>query len=186
MDTSTIEDMITLCDGNISKSIAAGDVKAVRAFAKKHKHLSLKPQTVQALCGFCLFSQSQINEPSNENAIAIIGEGKKMGLCAAKIARIKNVLTTLLFQLPTEYFDLAFKDLKGAGGGFVFVNLCNNYEGNLWTGMQAIMDDLLILGQAAGRVKNLTKSDISDCMPNYYIILKKPASVKTVPLSTLL
>jgi hypothetical protein len=65
-----------------------------------------------------------------------------------------------LSHLPLEFFNEA-----GSGGGGTFLNLCYRSDGDLWTGDQSVMEALVALGIALGRVKVLVPRYLWDILP---------------------
>jgi len=73
----------------------------------------------------------------------------------------------MLSQLPKEFY-------KDSGGGMTFLNACNNSNGEQWTGLHSVMEQLFVLGIASSKVECLLPRDIWSMllggMP-YYVIL---------------
>lgn len=78
-------------------------------------------------------------------------------------------INTLLNELPDQFH-------AGRGGGWSFLNACDDRHGNQWTGLQQIMEELFLLGMAIGRVRYCLPRDMWDVMPGGvpYLIVDKP------------
>jgi hypothetical protein len=61
----------------------------------------------------------------------------------------KTEIAGMLAQLPNEFIDNA----AGGGGGWSFLNACNDRDGNQWTGLHLVMEQLVLLGLGAGQVQ---------------------------------
>ena len=73
----------------------------------------------------------------------------------------------MLSNLPASF-------QKESGGGMSFLKACEDSEGNQWTGLHKIMDQLFLLGQAAGLVKCLMPREVWGMLPGgvpYYVVL---------------
>lgn len=62
----------------------------------------------------------------------------------------------VLRQLPAPFID---------EGGWSFLNLCMDREGNQWTGSHQTMEQLMMLGMATGMVKILFPRDLWSILP---------------------
>jgi hypothetical protein len=92
----------------------------------------------------CLFKDGE----STEEYKAGEGITKKVGFHPERLKESELVITELLDELPD-----AFK--RASGGGWSFLNLCEDKHGNQWTGMYQIMEELVILGVATNKVSYL-------------------------------
>ena len=64
----------------------------------------------------------------------------------------------ILAELPDE-----FQSTKG--GGWSFLNACNDRDGNQWTGQHSVMEELFCLGIAAGKAKYLMPREMWSVLP---------------------
>lgn len=64
----------------------------------------------------------------------------------------------LLSQLPDEFHI-------DKGGGWSFLNACNDRDGEQWTGFHATMEKLLMLGIASGQARILLPREMWDVLP---------------------
>jgi len=108
------------------------------------------------------------NEKSNEQPIIVQGVKTKVALKPSKIEQHKEDIISMVDQLPD-----AFKEDKG--GGMPFLELCHDNDGNQWTGLHVIMDQLVVLGQAVDKISFLVERKywlgISGAMQ--YLVIKK-------------
>lgn len=126
---------------------------------------SLNPITVEDIWKDCVV------DPENENAdtVRVSGVVHTFLYDKPRLERHRDEIKTLLLDLPTEFRATEF----GGGGGWSFLNACNDREGNLWTGMHLIMEFLFTLGEALGYAKCLLPRDIWRVLPGgmpYYMV----------------
>lgn len=79
----------------------------------------------------------------------------------------RQQIAELLAELPEEYHATT-------GGGWTFLNMCNDRHGNLWTGEHAIMERLVMLGIATDQVSFLMPRDMWPSLPGgmpYIVVL---------------
>lgn len=72
----------------------------------------------------------------------------------------------LLAELPDQF-------RKSGGGGWSFLNACQDRHGRLWTGEHRVMDQLFMLGVAIGAVSLLLPRDMWPSLPGgmpYYCV----------------
>jgi hypothetical protein len=81
-----------------------------------------------------------------EDAVVVTGLMNSFAYHPGRLAAAKPKIATMLRELPLQFFD----QKGGGGGGWSFLNMCKTKDDELWTGMHAIMDDLLCLGLATG------------------------------------
>lgn len=99
---------------------------------------------IQQLVKDCLYEDHEV-QSGEVPAGAVIVEGivNQFGFDPEKVAKAKLHIAELLRKIPTDEF------LKDKGGGFTFLNLCTDREGNLW-GEHHNMEELCCLAIAAG------------------------------------
>ena len=115
----------------------------------------LEPMAVHTIFMDCLFDPEEIvnGEPSVP-AIAIEGITMDVGLHAGRVAGHKAEIRELVDQVP-EIFK----------NGMTFLNLCEDKDGNQWTGMHLAMQELVFLGIAAGYMKYCAPKDMWSILP---------------------
>lgn len=74
-----------------------------------------------------------------------MGQGviHKIGFLTEKLNTRKEDIKSMLSQLPKEF-------MEDGGGGWSFLNMCNDKDGNQWTGLHKTMELLVALGNAIG------------------------------------
>lgn len=84
----------------------------------------------------------------------------------AKLADHAELIAAMLLELPTQF-------LSTGGGGWSFLNACDDRHGNQWTGLQRTMAHLFALGLGIGMVKTLLPRELWDALPGgmpYYVV----------------
>lgn len=111
----------------------------------------------------CLFREG---EPT-EDHIAVDGLTSRFGLHPERTCSHTEEIADLLTQLPDD-----FQESKG--GGMSFLNMCNDHEGNQWTGSQQTMQELVVLGLAVEKVAYLLPREMWAALPGGvpYIVVK--------------
>jgi hypothetical protein len=89
----------------------------------------------------CLYKDEEItNGEAPEGTIVVEGIMNKMGLNPKKVELHRADIRQLLEGLPRVFY-------KQTGGGYSFLGLCEDAEGNQW-GEHRNMDELCVLAQA--------------------------------------
>ena len=125
----------------------------------------LNAKNVEKIFLECLFD---VNEKTDT---AVIADGIKCtaGFKPEKIKRHESKIMDLLLELPEQF-------MQSSGGGWSFLNACNDKHGNQWTGLHTVMEQLFQLGIAIGKVKCLLPREAWSSLPGgmpYYVILDK-------------
>jgi hypothetical protein len=115
--------------------------------------MKLTPQAVDALLESC-----RAQEGDTDDAVKVEGIVRQLPFNPARVAEHATQIGELLAELP-EQFQLA------KGGGWSFLNACEDRHGKLWTGQQQTMETLFCLGIAAGKAKWLMPRDMWDVLP---------------------
>lgn len=125
----------------------------------------------------CLFRDDETDrifelikkEENPEEYIVVDGITNKFGFHPERIAQYEDEITEMLMNLPTEFHTM---ELHG-GGGWSFLNACNDRNGEQWTGLHKTMDELFCLGQAIGKVKAHLPRSAWSALPGgvpYYVV----------------
>lgn len=104
--------------------------------------VTLDAERVEAIIHDCLFRPG---EPQ-DNPLKVDGIMGQFGFHRARLAAHKDEIVAMLAELPD-----AFQEKKG--GGYTFLNLCDDRHGNQWTGFHKIMEALVVLGIGVRRVQ---------------------------------
>ena len=120
----------------------------------------LDPEEVNSVFGDCL-AEDDLDTIESDMVIAPVLFGR------VNIERNHDLIRRMLMELPEQF-------RQSGGGGWSFLNACDDRHGTQWTGLHQRMGMLFALGQAAGLVKSLLPRDMWDALPGgmpYYIIL---------------
>lgn len=71
---------------------------------------------------------------------------------------MKSHISTMLSHLPSEF-------KQSGGGGYTFLNACEDENHHQWTGMQTIMDHLFALGISIGKCNYLLPREVWGALP---------------------
>lgn len=78
----------------------------------------------------------------------------------------KLEIAEMLENLPDPFQE-------DTGGGWSFLNACDDKNGEQWTGLHRTMEHLFILGMAIGRVKSILPRELWPALPGgvpYYVV----------------
>jgi len=126
--------------------------------------MELTAENVENVFLSCLFGNGQ----DTKNAKIIDGITSQYGFNPLKLEKHKPDIETMLNQLPET-----FQEKKG--GGWSFLNACQNSKGRQWTGLHQTMEQLFVLGMAIEKVKCLLPKEMWPALPGgmpYYSILE--------------
>lgn len=118
---------------------------------------------VHGLAMSCLASQE-------EGALIVDGITARFGFDAEKIAARKLEIATMLAELPDQFF-------RDAGGGWTFLNLCNDKHGEQWTDLHSAMEALCVLAIAAGMGRWVMPREFWSAFPGgmpYVVFERRP------------
>ncbi len=90
----------------------------------------------------CLFNDGESTENHK------IGEGvmMKVGFHPGRLKEAEPIIAGLLEELPSEF-------KKSGGGGWSFLNMCNDKNGKQWADLHKTIDELVALGNATGKLE---------------------------------
>lgn len=110
----------------------------------------------------CLFKDGE----DTSNHVVAEGITGKVGFHPERLENHRKEIEELLDELPDQF-------KKTGGGGWSFLNACNDKHGNQWTGSQQDMEWLFQLGIAIGRVECQFPRSMWGALPGgvpYYVI----------------
>lgn len=114
----------------------------------------LTSDNVETIFLTCLY---QDEDKDRSNAIIVEGITMNFGFHPEHIEENKELIYSLLKELPDEFqMDI--------GGGWTFLNACNDKDGNLW-GEHRNIEQLLALGIAIEKAKYLLPRDLWKALP---------------------
>ena len=122
----------------------------------------------------CLFDRP----PITGTYIKAEGITLTVGFDPAKIEASRDKIHNFLSQLPSSFNE-------STGGGYSFLQACETNNGEQWTDLHRDMEELFLLGMAAGYVKCLLPRNmwlsLPGCVP-YYVVLTDPVPVEATTL----
>lgn len=136
--------------------------------------MNLTSAAVKVLMNDCLFGDE---EPAMLPRIEVEGILHNYGFRPERIESHYDEIVELLYELPDMYQETV-------GGGWSFLNMCQDKDGTLWTGLHWVMEQLVALGEAAGRMKLVLPRDVWSVLPGgmpYYVVT---ATRFAVPVKT--
>lgn len=130
----------------------------------------LTSQNVNETFVKCLFTEDEVKDlnpgETPQDAILIEGLCQKIGFNGKRIEENKKNISAMLMQLPKQFREKE-------GGGWSFLNACKTKDGEEWTGMHQHMEELLLLGIAAGYAKIMSPRETWKIFPGgvpYFMI----------------
>ena len=124
---------------------------------------------VSSILNDCFFKDNEINDGKPKgDCIEVRGVVTHMGLHPGRVAENKTKIRKLLDQLPEKFHE-------ETGGGFTFLNACQDNFGKQW-GEQLDVDKLICLGLATKDVEFCMPRDMWKALPGgvpYFMIKKK-------------
>ncbi len=101
--------------------------------------MKLTSQNVHNTFMTCLFKDEEVEEGKiPDNAILVKSVIINIGFHSGRLNKNKENIIDMIMQLPKGFHENK--------GGMSFLNACNDKNGNQWTGMHKIMDELVALG----------------------------------------
>ena len=123
----------------------------------------LDPEQVNKIFADCLFRKDE----DTSKHIKAEGITMTVGFHPERLENHKVEIEAMLGELPEEF-------KKSSGGGWSFLNACNDKHGNQWTGLNQRMEQLFQLGIGIGKVQSLLPREAWSILPGgmpYYIIM---------------
>jgi hypothetical protein len=129
-----------------------------------NSQLVLSSEGVNAVFMQCLFKEGEDKSCCTES------EGIIHNVCfhSKRLKDRQVVIETMLNELPDQFQELS-------GGGWSFLNACDDKHGRQWTGLHLHMEQLFLLGIGINRVKSLFSKDMWNALPGsmpYYVVTK--------------
>jgi hypothetical protein len=128
--------------------------------------MALTSERVSTVFFDCLFRDDE----DTSGHIPAKGIVTNVGFHPGRITDHKGDIVEMLGELPDQFHETK-------GGGWSFLNACQDRHGNQWTDLHQTMEQLFLLGIGAGLVKELMpemRSIFPGGMP-YYVVLKAAA-----------
>lgn len=123
----------------------------------------LTEKRVDTIFRDCLFKDDELNDDGTPSAKPVIAEGIKfkVGFHPDRLKSYAEEINALLHELPNEFLT----NDQGGGGGWSFLNACNNKDGEQWANLHQVMDQLVMLGIAIDKAEYLLPRDMWDVLP---------------------
>ena len=116
--------------------------------------MNLTAEKVHTVFMKCLFKEGE--QTDNHK----IGQGVmiKVGFNPERLKENEPVIIEMINDLPDEF-------KKTGGGGISFLNMCNDKNGNQWADLHKTMDELVVLGNAIGKLSFLMPKEMWSVLP---------------------
>lgn len=118
----------------------------------------------------CLYTAEEVQNLNEgeipEGAILVEGIQGKFGFHPDRLEAFRGQVTKWLEALPHLFRE-------DVGGGWSFLNACNQENGVQWTGMHSTVDQLFCLGIGLGLVQCQVPRELAAMLPGgmpYYVI----------------
>ena len=123
---------------------------------------SLNAGQVNAVFMDCLFRDGE----DTSKHVKAEGIVRNIRFHTERLESHKAEIVAMLDELPEQFQEKS-------GGGWSFLNACNDKHGNQWTGLHQTMEQLFQLGIGIGKVKSLLPREMWNALPGgmpYYVI----------------
>lgn len=104
---------------------------------------------------------------TGKNIVEVEGIFNIYGLDKTILEENQDEITTMLNELPDEF-------KQSSGGGWTFLNACNDRECNQWTGLHERVEQLFMLGMGLDIVSYLMPREMWEILPGGmpYLVIK--------------
>ena len=122
--------------------------------------VQIDPQEVEKAFLDCLYKEAEMEGVSGipEGTVLVEGIMNKLGFHPQRLESKRSQVTRWLGLLPKQFH-------KGGGGGWSFLNACDQEDGTQWTGLHQRMDQLFCLGIGLGLVKYQLPREMWGALP---------------------
>jgi hypothetical protein len=121
-----------------------------------HRDSPLSSQHVEEVFEACL-AHGAASHPT----LTVVGIVHTVHFAEKELTERRREIAGMLAQLPTEFLPHD----QGGGGGWSFLNACNDRDGNQWTGLHLVMEKLFLLGIGTGQARWCMPRDMWDALP---------------------
>lgn len=132
--------------------------------------MKLTEEAVLGVVAGCLFDDGAVVE----NAVRVEGIKRAWVFDPTHLAERVGIIAKLLAELPAPFH-------ANSGGGWTFLNACNDRNGEQWTGSHRMMESLVCVGIAAGLAEWVLPKELWHALPGgmpYFRVLA-PAPERT-------
>lgn len=126
-----------------------------------NKSRNLTSETVLQIFGFCKKAEDEMSE-----TIYVDGVLNDAHFDVQRLKERSNEIVLMLNELPEQF-------QKSGGGGWSFLNACDNRFGEQWTEFHSEMETLFMLGKGLGFVSELFPRALWNALPGavpYYVV----------------
>lgn len=130
----------------------------------------INPEKVERILKRCFFRGEELKGlnagETPKDAIVVEGILNKFGFNKERIELSRKEISEMLDQLPDQFYE-------DTGGGWTFLNMVNDKNGEQWTSYHKVMDELMVLGMAINRIKYLLPRSAWGALPGgmpYFVI----------------
>lgn len=117
-----------------------------------------RSEVVHEILMDCLYRKEEVNGGQTPaDAIIVQGVTMKIGLHPGRVKQHDADIAAVLEGLPPQFYE-------GSGGGWSFLNLCNDAEGHQW-GEHMNMQELCFLAIASGKGEWSAPRELWDVLP---------------------
>ena len=117
-------------------------------------NMNLTSENVQHTFTSCLFAEGE----NTSSAVMVEGIKSDFGFHPERLKENTDKIQSMLAELPKESHE-------SEGGGWSFLNACNNNQGIQWTDLHPVMEQLFCMGIAIGKAKYLMPREMWSIMP---------------------
>ena len=137
----------------------------------KEEKIVINAERVDSIFRECLFKNEEMDDegqPQGIKPLKVQGIANDVGFHADRIQKHRSEIISFLEELPHQFRE-------DSGGGWSFLNLCQTEEGEQWTGLHRIMEQLVCLGIAIGKVSYCLPKKMWPALPGGvpFIVIKK-------------
>lgn len=130
--------------------------------------MELTVENLDALMMACLWNDELADSDTGASKV-VEGIAHTYRFHMPSVRRRRKQIKELLNQLPIQFHAAA----SGGGGGWTFLNACQDAQGRKWTGLHLKMESLVMLGIAAGLVQWCLPRDMWGALPGempYFVV----------------
>ena len=116
--------------------------------------MNLTSENVVKVFRLCLFKEDE----SRDNAVKVEGIVADFGFHPDRLDENRDNIVSMLNELPDEFKE-------EGGGGWSFLNACNDKSCKQWTELHSVMEYLICLGIAIDRAMYVMPRETWDIFP---------------------
>lgn len=138
-------------------------------------------EQLEAIVKDCLYNDDEIGDPATENvqlplsAVMVQGILHTYGFHPERLESHREEVTKMLQSLPLAFRPASVEvDGVQGGGGWSFLNACQDANDVQWTGMHLMMEQLFALGIGLGIAAWLMPREMWSAFPGGmpYVVVK--------------